>query len=412
MSVDNNETFQVREELSEFGERIGIEAEDETELMEPFDPNEISIAQKIVPMDMLLRRLKQGSIVLKPSFQRNEVWNNTRKSQLIESIMLRIPLPMFYVAEDEKGRWEVVDGLQRLTAIKQFMVGDENGVPLQLSNLEFLQERYGNKTWRKIEEDPTSQRLVNSIFETEMRFTVIEPGTPEAVKRNIFKRINTGGMPLTSQEIRHALYEGTSSRLLNELVNSKEFRDAIGKKLDDSRMGATELVLRLVSFMIFPREKYTGMDKWLSDAMRIINKMPNPSQEIVDGIVGPDSKMSLLLQSEEEITEKFKLAMTRARAIFDGHAFRKSNYGDPRKSPINKSLFEVWGNILSELEEGEFNKLFVNRHLVHKYQAELFRSDDFSNSISRHSSRSKGVVDSYNNILSLVEEVIGRTYDN
>ncbi|PMJ85293.1 DUF262 domain-containing protein [Vibrio splendidus] len=412
MIEDNHEASPVREELSEFGERIGIEAEDDSDLMEPFDPSEISIAQKIVPMDMLLRRLKQGSIVLKPSFQRNEVWNNTRKSQLIESIMLRIPLPMFYVAEDEKGRWEVVDGLQRLTAIKKFMVGDDDGVPLQLSNLEFLQKRYGNKTWKKIEEDPASQKLVNSIFETEMRFTVIEPGTPEAVKRNIFKRINTGGMPLTSQEIRHALYEGSSSRLLKELVNSEEFRGAIGKKLDDSRMGATELVLRLVSFMIFPRKKYNGMDKWLSDAMRVINKMPNPSPEVVEGIVGSESKTTLLLQSEEEIMEKFKLAMTRAQAIFDGHAFRKSNYGDQRKSPINKSLFEVWGNILSELEDHEFNNLLVNKNLVHKYQAELFLSDDFSNSISRHSSRSKGVIDSYNSILSLVEEVVGTPYDN
>lgn len=406
MKSTDNEFLALKEELSETGERIGIEAEDESEVMEPFDPAEIAIAQKIVPMDMLLRRLKQGSIILSPSFQRNEVWNNTRKSQLIESIMLRIPLPMFYVAEDEAGNWEVVDGLQRLTAIKQFMMGDDNGVPLQLENLEFLEERYGKKTWKVIEEDRNSQKLVNSIFETEMRFTVIEPGTPESVKRNIFKRINTGGMPLTYQEIRHALYEGASSHLLRELVNSDEFLTAIGKRIDDSRMGATELVLRLVAFMIFPREFYSGMDSWLSNAMQVINAMPNPNQETIDKIFNNDRRMYLLAQSEDEIRNRFKLAMSRASSIFGGHAFRKSNYWDTRKSPINKSLFEVWGNVLSELTDSEYNLLLQNKHLVHRYQAELFKSDDFSNSISRHSSRIRGVLDSYNQILELVENIL------
>lgn len=406
MKTTENHKIKLKEELSESGERIGIEAEDEQDFMEPFDPAEIAIAQKIVPMDMLLRRIKQGSIILSPSFQRNEVWNNTRKSQLIESIMLRIPLPMFYVAEDEAGNWEVVDGLQRLSAIKQFLVGDDNGVPLQLENLEFLEERYGRKTWNVIENDTSSQKLVNSIYETEMRFTVIEPGTPEAVKRNIFKRINTGGMPLTSQEIRHALYEGPSSNLLKELVHSKEFITAVGKRIDDSRMGATELVLRLVAFMIFPRKYYNGMDSWLSNAMRVINTMPNPNRETIEKIFNDDNRIYLLANNQEEVKERFKLAMIRANEIFGGHAFRKSNYWESRKSPINKSLFEVWGNILSELSENEYIMLRQNKHLVHKHQAELFSSDSFSNSISRHSSRIKGVLESYDQISDLVTFII------
>ena len=84
MSTEEYNEFNLpREELSESGEKIGIEAEDETEAMEPFDPDAITIAQRVVPMDVLLRRLKQGSIVLSPSFQRKEVWDVTRKSRLI-----------------------------------------------------------------------------------------------------------------------------------------------------------------------------------------------------------------------------------------------------------------------------------------------------------------------------------------
>lgn len=92
-----------KEELSESGTVTGIEADEEDEeiILEPFDPEAISIEQKVVAMDTLIRRLKQKSIHLSPSFQRSEVWDTTRRSRLIESIMLRIPLPMFYVAANE-----------------------------------------------------------------------------------------------------------------------------------------------------------------------------------------------------------------------------------------------------------------------------------------------------------------------
>lgn len=97
-----------RQELSETGEQIGIELDADEELIEPFDPCKITIEQKAVPMYTILRRLKQGTLILSPSFQRKEVWNASKKSRLIESIMLNIPLPMFYVAADDLGKWEVV----------------------------------------------------------------------------------------------------------------------------------------------------------------------------------------------------------------------------------------------------------------------------------------------------------------
>lgn len=104
---------EIKQELSETGKETGIELDSEEDvILEPFDPKKISIESRVVIVDTIIRRLRQGSIVLSPSFQRNEVWNTAKKSRLIESIMLSIPLPMFYVAEDELGRWEVVDGLQ------------------------------------------------------------------------------------------------------------------------------------------------------------------------------------------------------------------------------------------------------------------------------------------------------------
>jgi uncharacterized protein with ParB-like and HNH nuclease domain len=103
----------------------GIEQDDDNDrLDDPFNPEEISIDSKVVSMDNCLRRLTQGTITLNPDFQRKEVWTEDKKSQLIESLMLKIPLPMFYVSADEKNNYTVVDGLQRLSTIRSFILGD------------------------------------------------------------------------------------------------------------------------------------------------------------------------------------------------------------------------------------------------------------------------------------------------
>lgn len=399
-----------KEELSETGEKIGIEATEEDEALEPFSPDEISIQQKVVSMDLIIRRLKQGSIRLSPSFQRKEVWDKTRKSRLVESLMLNIPLPMFYVAADEKGIWEVVDGLQRLSTIRDFLIGNSKGEFLRLKNLEFLGEKYDKKNFVMIEKEDEDQKLVNSIYETEMRFTVINPGTPESVKRNIFKRINTGGMPLTSQEIRHALYEGLSSDLLTELSKSKSFQAAIGNKINDSRMGASELILRLVSFMVMDREAYKpSMDNWLSNAMRVINYFPSISSDQIKKIFQDETKVpELQLFSIDEIRNKFDCAMKRSTELFEGHAFRKSLPHESRKSPINKSLFEVWGNLLSTMTEDDYYRLVSKKSILLNKYKELLKDTNFNNSISRHSSTTKGVVDSYSAIQKLITDSLTR----
>lgn len=355
----------IREALSESGESVGIEVDDADDLIEPFDPDLISIEQRVVPMDTLIRRLKQGSIRLSPNFQRKEVWDNGRRSRLIESIILRIPLPMFYVAADVEGRWDVVDGLQRLSTIRNFVLGDEKKAKLRLESLEFLGERLNGKTFDDIDiNSPAYQRMINTIMETEMRFTIINPGTPEEVKRNVFKRLNTGGLPLTPQEIRHALYQGQVTDLLATLADSKSFKEATDYSINDSRMAARELVLYFLTFAIFPHSAYKGnMDVWLSNAMRVINLMPNLEQPKLLKIFGSQENIpEIKVKTIEELVSRFELAMTRGMALFDKYAFRKSlPIEDSRRTPVNKALFETWGNILSSLNEEEFDLLMKNQ---------------------------------------------------
>lgn len=399
----------IREELAADGSPAGIEYEEEENILEPFDPNSIQIEAKVVPMDTLIRRFRQKTIRLSPDFQRNEVWGKTQRSHLIESLILKIPLPMFYVAANEDGVWDVVDGLQRLSTIKSFILGndDQPNNLLKLSNLEFLGRHLNGKTFKDIEEDASKNQLINTIYETEMRFIVINPGTPEEVKRNIFKRINTGGMPLKRQEIRHALYQGKSSDLLIDLVDLQVFKDAIGGNISDSRMGAREIILRFLAFLILPLEEYkSNMDDFLSKAMRTINCMPEMKKSDLLKIYKniPYIKYTDI----GDLKKKFILAMERGEVIFGEHTFRRSNDDSSRKSPINKVLFEAWSNILCELSDNDFNILVNKKDIFFKNYKDNLKDNNFILSIGKHApSKNKGAEYRYkimNNIVKITLE--------
>lgn len=358
------------------GYDTGIEHEEEQEFTDPFDPEDISIDSKVIPMDVVLRRLTQGTIKMNPDFQRQEVWTPDKRSQLIESLMLSIPLPMFYVSADEKNNYTVVDGLQRLSTIRRFVLGDEylesvrkdknkvgdeklRGFGFKLENLEFWKQ-YNGFNFNQL---PVHVR--NRILETQFQFTVINPGTPEEVKRNIFKRLNTGGMPLSSQEIRNALYLGPSTILLNELASYPEFKAATDYSIKSLRMEDKELILRFLAFLMRDYKTYRktiAIDSFLSDTMVIINGMPEfSSREFLKAQKqGNVSILDIAKLNTDEIKSKFKAGMIRTQAIFGRQAFRKS-YGNNRRTSINKALFETWGNVMAGLTDTEFSKLKENK---------------------------------------------------
>ena len=121
------------------------------------------------------------------------IWSDAQKSRLIESLLLRIPIPVFYVSADESENWAVVDGVRRMSAINDFINGEYD-----LIGLEYLSELIG----KKFEHLP--RNMFRRISETQLVVNVIEPRTPVEVMFNIFHRINTGGMTLNGREIRHA----------------------------------------------------------------------------------------------------------------------------------------------------------------------------------------------------------------
>jgi hypothetical protein len=409
--VDHND---FKEELSETGNPVGIEFEDEDEstLMEPFDPEKISIEQRVVAMETVIRRLKQGLINLSPAYQRNEVWDDTRRSRLIESLMLKIPLPMFYVAASDNGSWEVVDGLQRLSTIKKFII-EKSQNRLVLKNLEFLGDKFDKHDYTALEGQADYPKYLNNLLETELRFTVINPSTPEAVKRNIFKRINTGGMPLTLQEIRNALYQGKSTELLFELANSPEFLNTIKTKVNDTRMAARELTLRFIAFNLFSYNVYPSftLDTWLTSSMQAINLMPlsNDSDinlKKIEEKIGSTLTQSIKVYNVEQLRQNFTLAMQRAEIIFGKYAFRKIGTNSSKIAPINRYLFESWSNILVDLSEDDFNKLLDEKELFEENLNKLNTNFSYVNSIGKYASQGKYVLYRYKILSYLIRETI------
>lgn len=405
--------FQVQSLIK--SESIGIEDESEgdNDRTVPFDPKDIALSTKVVTMDTLLRRIEQGTINLNPDFQRREVWNMERKSRLIESLILRIPIPMFYVSSDADDIWTVVDGLQRISTIRDFVLGQkylksrnniDKGHGFLLQNLEFWTD-YNDCDLIKL-----PPKLYNRIMETEFSFTLINPPTPEEVKLNVFKRINTGGMQLSPQEIRNALYTGPSTILLNELTSMTSFIKATDRSIHADRMQDKELALRFVSFLVRDYTSYKKTmtsDLWLSQTMILINDFGNyhdsrfkeyakRNNMPLEGLTGI---------SPDKIKSQFNLSMERALKLFGTHAFRKS-YGDKKRSPINKSLFEVWGVILQMLSTDEFGNLLKRKESFLEEYCQYLENASFMIAISRDSMKWQSVQKRYNELIALTLKYI------
>jgi hypothetical protein len=380
---DDIDTSIKQELAAEDGSFSGIEDEGEYEPY-PFDVEKISIRPKSLLVSLLIGRVNRG-LIHAAELQRNEnLWDLGKKSRLIESLMLKIPLPLFYAAGTRDDELFIVDGLQRISTIKGFV--KEDGFSLQ--GLEYLREFEG-KTYSTLPE-----RMRTRIDETELNFVVIDPDSPPAIQRNIFKRLNTGGLPLTEQEIRHALYYGDVTILLKELVSTKEFNEAVAGSVNDSRMAAQELVLRFLSFSIRGIEEYRKdgeMDSFLSDTMQIINEM----------------------KSTDALQEKFIKAMTRARELFSNCAFRistpiRSTSGTGTRTPVNKSLFEVWSVLLSNMPDDEFDRLDSLKWQLYKKLEQEFTSEGsvLKNYVGKDSTKAAAVRGRYEIIRKIIANVI------
>ena len=314
----------VAEALVDNDPEVEPDDEDFHDIDDPWDPEDIRVSTRNFSLRNMIDMIAERGLDLAPDFQRLHVWKPVQKVQLIESVLLQIPLPAFYFAEDATGVMQVVDGVQRLSTINDFVTGDpKRGGGFPLVGLEYLSDVKGNRfndlpaVWKR------------RIHNTQIVAHVIEPSTPSLVMYDIFRRINTGGTPLKAQEIRHCVSKQRSRDFLKELVATTPFDISTNGKLKDHRrMVDRELALRFVAFWCNGPEGYLRNDSLESFLLRATRSLEDECE--IDNSALAD------------IRTAFERGLTLAHEVFGQYAFRKWPTGVDRLAPINRSLFETW----------------------------------------------------------------------
>ncbi|MBI1307429.1 MAG: DUF262 domain-containing protein [Bacteroidetes bacterium] len=360
--------------------------------IQPFNPEDIKVHAKQFSLRLIYDMINENDIDLSPDFQRNFVWSNFQKSRLIESILLRIPLPMFYFSEDDEGRITIVDGLQRITTIKDFM---DNKFPLR--NLEYLHEscngRYFSSKGIKQGLDPKYHRWFN---QTQFSVNVIDPASPPKVKYDIFRRINTGGKPLNNQEIRNCLAGKGLRDTLRSMANLPEFKTATDWSIRPTRMEDQEVSLRFILFRRFlinsTIEEYNGaMDVTLDNLTDELYKTPQNDLEY--------------------FVSDFSTAMLNAQYLLGSrHAFRKIRREDiqpnAHKQLINKALFVSLSVVLSQYNHDYIRANNMEKQLLEPLASAIEDDGDFLNYLSYGTNGRNNLLYTFNKIQELINQNI------
>lgn len=373
------------ENTSENIEKTGIEIEVEDLgqeiITKPYDPEKIKIDHQNVNLGFLLEKLEYNEIDLMPDFQREgDLWDNIKKSQLIESILLGLPLPSFYFSVDAKtDKWQVVDGLQRLSTFQAFWVKKT----LKLEGLEFL-DSYDGKSFSDL-----TRADLRKISGFKVNLYVIEKETPKEAKFLIFKRVNTGGLILTPQEMRHALNQGIPADFIKELSQLESFKKATDYRIPSKRQEDRDFVNRFIAFYLLGYEEgYKGeLDAFLNDGMAKLEQIS--------------------IEERNNVKSDFKDAMEISYKIFGNDAFRKRYDLNERRKPISKAVFDSISVNIAWLSKQDKAELLNKKDLIKHELINLFNSDErFHRSITTATGQKANVVYRFERIKTLFNEVL------
>ena len=372
---------------------INIEAE-EKEQDENTDnyPNlSIKIEQAQYSIFELKRKYDKDRICIDPDFQRNLVWTNKQKSELIESVIMQIPLPLIYLAENEDGKLVVVDGRQRLTTFFQFLDNE-----FRLKDLKILPQING-MNFNELEESHLYSRYVTIIEDTQLVVQIIKYPTKDRVRFDIFDRVNRGGTPLNKQEMRNALYQGNATKLLDELSKMKSFKDATGGAISPKHMKDKYVILRALCFYLLWRgnildknkkrmEYRSDMEELLGAGMNLFNKM--------------DLNSIFLLK------QLFDRTMTRAYQCLGKDGFRIPSNGKIRR-PISMTLFETLFYYFTCFDKTSVSNLEMKKGVV-----ELLQDEEYLRSLQHSVDSSVNVKKRFGKVKEKYKEIINRWYRN
>lgn len=299
----------------------------------------------------LVNEIIDKNIILDPDYQRNYVWNNSKASLLIESVLLNIPIPVIYASEDLNGKWIIVDGLQRLYSLQRYFNDD-----FKLVGLETLPELNGLK-FSKLDES-----IQKRLERGELRLIVLQNDSDPNIQFDIFMRLNTGAVKLNEQELRNCLYRGALNSLIKQIVkDNKAVEKMIPNKTD--RMLANELILRYLAVS----EHYN----------KIENKIKNYDGRIKNLINGymkehqndPEDMLKI-------IREKFEMQIEKAYSVLGSNGFKKNI----RTTKPNASLYEC---IMIGFEDYALNDLLDKKDSIKAMIDKLLNDQEFLRTIDK-----------------------------
>jgi hypothetical protein len=278
-------------------------------------------------VETIYNQLVKGNIALNPKFQRRNAWKIEKKSKLIESLILGLPVPEIILAEnkEKRGSYIVIDGKQRLLTIRHFLanVDDTDFKPFNLTKLKILKELNG-KNYRDIGQYPIFSQHKTALDNQAIRTVIIKNWKNDDFLFSIFYRLNTGSEPLAPQELRQALHPGPFVDFIDEFAqNSQGIQRMLGLSGEpDGRMRDTEMAIRYLAFKLL-FESYDGnLKQFLDNCCLIMNKS--------------------WADNESEIrksTNELESAITMTYSIFGKNSFSK--YQLKFSNKFNRAVFDI-----------------------------------------------------------------------
>lgn len=324
--------------------------------------------------------MSSKKIDLSPKYQRRARWDAKRQSALIESFLMNVPVPSIFLNEDAIGTYSVIDGKQRLTAIREFLRGR-----LRLTDLKVFAELNGNT----VDDMPPALR---AVIETRaaLQAIIILRQSDVDVKFEVFKRLNTGGVRLNPQEIRNSTWAGSFNNLVLELSELSDFHSLlrIEKKERSTiwrEMRDAEFVLRFFTFRNTWRTFSGGMQRHMDEFMAA-NQHAN-SAEI------------------EEMRQAFKDALRCVRSAFGEHAFQRWNPVSRQwRQQVLAALFDAQ---MFAVQNRDPAALLPHQDTLTNRMRELFSDDSFRASIDAATNTPALFKSRIDTVSTLVDEIVG-----
>ncbi len=343
-----------------------FEKEEEEQMDIPKEERKLTTVSYDYSVEFIVNLMTKENpkIILEVPFQRQFIWKQDRCSKLIESLIMNVPIPPLYFSEEEDGSWLVVDGLQRLNAIKTFYQNEYG-----LKNLDIIRELEKLK-YKDL--PPKSKRLLDNGL---LRINIIKYNSHPDIKYDIFMRLNTGSVSLNNQELRNCLYRGIFNETIKDVVKDEQVLKLLNLKKPHSRYLDVEFVIRYLAFSENLRKNENGyyLENYKGSLKSFINSFMEKQKKIDH-------------ERANELRQKFLNTVRKYFIVFDSNEGLRNPAS--RSKQINKALADC---ILLSIEQYDEEILKKYKKDINNLRNELLSDNEFVSLISKRTSDTPNV---------------------